>query len=429
MNRNKFAPQLASRFEAAHAAAGRADDTVAVVLAGGKGARLEPLTRRVCKPALPFGAHYRSIDFSLSNCVNSGIGRVGVATQHKPEALLRHIERVWSDVVTGPEHFIAPWASDERAPGIGYRGTADAVYRNLELIESLGCRLVLILAGDHVYQMDYRPMLEQHCARGAAATIGCVEVPVEDAHQLGVVSVDGDDRILQFVEKPKTRAEIPGSGCSRVLASMGIYVLDADFLARVLRFDAVSATSGHDFGRDIIPRLVREADAFAYRFRTADGAQPAYWRDIGTTAAYWRAHMELLDPSPRVRLDDPAWPLPASDERTTTMRRASKFDAVGGLLVAGDCKVDGTLRRSVLFAGVEIGRGAEVADAVILPGAIVGARCRLRGVIVDSHCRVPDGTVIDRTARGTLPIERTQPSVLTTDDARDVLVEPGYAAA
>jgi glucose-1-phosphate adenylyltransferase len=410
-------------------AAALADDTVAIVLAGGKGARLDPLTRHICKPALPFGAYYRSIDFSLSNCANSGIGRVGIATQHKPEALVRHIDRVWRDVVTEPGHFIEPWPSAERAPGVGYRGTADAVYCNLSVIESLGRGLVLILAGDHVYQMDYRPMLEQHCARGAAATIGCVEVPVEDAHQFGVLSIDDNDRIAQFVEKPKTRAEIPGSDSSRVLASMGIYVFDADFLARALRLDAVSPTSGHDFGSDIIPRLVREAEAFAYRFRTPDGAQPAYWRDIGTTAAYWRAHMELLGPSPRVRLADPAWPLPASFERRTRMRRASKREAVGGLLVGGDCKVDGTLRRSVLFDGVEIGRGAEVADAVILPRATVGARCRLRGVIIDSGCRVPDGTVIDRTARGTVPVELIQPSVLTAGDVRDVFAEPGYAAA
>jgi hypothetical protein len=197
-----------------------ADDTVAVVLAGGKGTRLHPLTRDICKPALPFGAGYRSIDFSLSNCLNSGIGQVGVATQHKPDALLEHLERVWGDAVTGPQQSIAPWRAETSAPGDGYRGTADAVYRNLHLIEELGRRLVLILAGDHVYQMDYRPMLEQHCERGATVTIGCIEVPTEDAHQFGVLTTDDEDRIRRFVEKPRTRAEIPGKTCDRVLASM-----------------------------------------------------------------------------------------------------------------------------------------------------------------------------------------------------------------
>ena len=391
-----------------------ADDTVAVVLAGGKGTRLEPLTRKICKPALPFGAGYRSIDFSLSNCVNSGIGRVGVATQHRPEALLDHLERVWGDVVTDPRHFITPWRAETRAPGLGYCGTADAVYRNLPIIEDLDRRLVLILAGDHVYQMDYRPMLEQHCERGAAVTIGCIEVPTDDAAQFGVLTIDGDGRIDRFVEKPKTRAEVPGGDRGRVLASTGIYVFDADLLARALRLDALSAASNHDFGRDVLPRLIRDADAFAWPFRAADGAQPAYWRDIGTIAAYWRAHMDLLGPAPRLRLDDPDWPLAAA-------RRASRMIVAGATaddsLIASTSTVRGTVQRSVVFGGAEIRRGAEVMDTVVLPGAVVSLGCRLRGVIVDSGCRVPEGTVIDRSAGGAVPIERLKPMVLTGDVA------------
>src|SRR5512139_748540 len=296
------------------------EDTVAVVLAGGKGTRLEPLTREVCKPALPFGAGYRSIDFSLSNCVNSGIGRVGVAIQHKPEALLDHLGRVWGDAVTDPRHFIEPWHSKTRAPGLGYCGTADAVYRNLPIIEDLDRRLVLILAGDHVYRMDYRPMLEQHVERGAAVTIGCVEVPSEDARQFGVLTIDDHGRIDRFVEKPQTRAEAPGGDRERVLASMGIYVFDADLLSRALRLDALSATSNHDFGSDVLPRLIRDADAFAYAFRAADGLQPAYWRDIGTIDAYWRAHLDLLGPAPRLRLDDREWRLPAAGRAPRMIR-------------------------------------------------------------------------------------------------------------
>jgi glucose-1-phosphate adenylyltransferase len=417
----------------AHASAAEnllADDTVAIVLAGGKGTRLDPLTRHVCKPALPFGAGYRSIDFSLANCVNSGIRRVGVATQHKPEALLSHLDGIWRNVVTDPRHFISPWPAQERAPGIGYRGTADAVYRNLEVIEELGRRLVLILAGDHVYKMDYRPMLAQHCERGAAVTIGCVEVPLDDAHQFGVLSTDHHSRIDRFVEKPKTRAEIPGG--DRVLASMGIYVFDADLLARVLRLDAFSSGSGHDFGRDVLPWLIREADAFAWQFRASDGVQSAYWRDIGTIDAYWRAHMELLGPSPRVCLDDPDWPLPAVGDAPRTIGHRDDSKQRGALedsLIAGGCTVGGTVEHSVLFEGVEVRRGAKIIDAVILPRAVIGAGCRLRGVIVDSGSRIPDGTVIDRSACGTVPIERLKPAVLIADDAKDSLAGFAYALA
>jgi glucose-1-phosphate adenylyltransferase len=395
-----------------------ADDTVAVVLAGGKGTRLEPLTREICKPALPFGGGYRSIDFSLSNCVNSGIRRVGVATQHKPAALLDHLERVWGDVVTGPEHFVAPWRAETRAPGSGYRGTADAVYRNLAVIEELDRRLVLILAGDHVYRMDYRPMLEQHCERGAAVTIGCVEVPAEDARQFGVLTLDDRGRIDRFVEKPETRAEIPGGDSGHVLASMGIYVFDAELLARALRLDALSATSNHDFGRNVLPRLIRDADAFAWTFRTADGVQPAYWRDIGTVDAYWRAHMDLLGPSPRVRLDDPEWPLPAAGRAPRMGGAAESGGAAEDCLIAASATVKGTAQRSVVFDGAEIRRGAEVVDSVILPGAVIGSGCRLRGVIVDSGSRISDGTVIDRSAGNTVPIARLTPTVLTGNVAK-----------
>jgi len=406
-----------------------ADDTVAIVLAGGKGTRLGPLTRHLCKPALPFGAGYRSIDFSLANCVNSGIRRIGVATQHKPEALLSHLDGVRRNVVADPRHFLSPWPAQERAPA-GYRGTADAVYRNLEVIEALDRRLVLILAGDHVYKMDYRPMLAQHCERGAAVTIGCVEVPVDDAHQFGVLSTDNNGRIDRFVEKPQTRAEIPGD--DRVLASMGIYVFDTDLLARVLRLDAFSTGSSHDFGRDVLPRLIREADAFAWQFRGADGVQTAYWRDIGTVDAYWRAHMDLLGPSPCIRLDDPDWPLPAVgdaprtiDHRAGTKQRGAAEDS----LLARDCTVGGTVQRSVLFEGVEVRRGAEVSDAVILPRAVIGAGCRLRGVVVDSGSRIPDGTVVDRSVCGTVPIDRLKPAVLTAADAKDPLPAFAYAVA
>lgn len=391
-----------------------AGDTVAVILAGGRGTRLRPLTRHICKPALPFGGAYRNIDFSLANCVNSGIARIGVATQHQPRVLLGHLERVWGASATAREPFIAAWRGEECAPGVGYCGTADAVYRNLDTIERLGRRLVLVLAGDHVYQMDYRPMLERHCARGAVVTVGCVEVPVQEAREFGVLSVDRTGRIDRFVEKPKTLRELPEPDASHVPASMGIYVFEAEFLAHVLRLDALNPASSHDFGADILPRLIRESEAYAYRFAALDGGS-AYWRDIGTIAAYWRAHMELLEPSSPLRLDDPDWPLPASGSARAICTDGNHAAAVQSL-IARHATIRGRVRRSVLFEGVEIQRGADVADSVVLPNAVVEAGCRLRGVIVDSGCRVPRGTVLDRSLDGALRAARLQPAVLTADD-------------
>jgi len=288
---------------------GFTQDTTAVVLAGGKGTRLGPLTRHLCKPALPFGGSYRNIDFSLSNCVNSNIRRIGIATQHKPEALLRHIDEVWSRHARRTGEFIEAWPSETRAPVTGYRGTADAVFRNLDLIERQRRGLVLVLAGDHVYQMDYRPMLAFHRSRRADVTVGCLEVPAGEASQFGVLSVNSEDKIDRFVEKPKTLADLPQQ--DTVLASMGIYVFEAEFLVRVLRRDAASRTSSHDFGGDILPSLLRASRLYAYRFMTDNGRKPGYWRDVGTPAAYWRAHLELLDETPSLSLDDAFWPLPS----------------------------------------------------------------------------------------------------------------------
>jgi glucose-1-phosphate adenylyltransferase len=394
-----------------------AKDTVAVVLAGGKGTRLGALTRDVCKPALPFGATYRNIDFSLSNCVNSGICRIGVATQHKPELLLRHLDELWRGAVNGPGQFVTAWPAEERAPAHRYRGTADAVFRNLEAIERLECRFVLVLAGDHVYQMDYRPMLAYHCERQADVTVGCVEVEVDEASQFGILSGDRRSRIDRFIEKPKTVDMLPDDDC--VLASMGIYVFDPHFLTDILRRDAFSSRSCHDFGRDILQNLVRDTRVFAYPFREDDGDQPAYWRDVGTPAAYWRAHLELLDSSPSLRLDESLWPLPAADKApklTAFHARAHGQASAGRSLVADDCVVGGTVRRSVLFSRVHVSEHALVENSVVLPGAVIGRACRLQGVIIDSDCRVPDGTVIESAQRGHAPDEREEPIVVTAED-------------
>jgi len=392
------------------------DETCAVVLAGGKGERLGALTRDVCKPALPFGGAHRNIDFSLSNCLNSGIRRIGVATQYKPQVLLRHLESVWSGRVTGPDQFIAAWPAETHAPAWGYRGTADAVFRNLDIIESTGCRRVLVLAGDHVYKMDYRPLIAYHRACRADVTVGCVKVPVEEARQFGILSMDNVGRVDGFIEKPKTVDGLAVDAGHCVLASMGVYVFEAEFLARALKCDARRNGSGHDFGADILPRLIRAARVFGYTFNDAPNGVAAYWRDVGTPSAYWRAHMDLLGPCPALRLDDVDWPIACATGATISTTR---YSGVGRnestALIGSDCDIRGVVRHSVLFPGVAIGADAEVANSLILPGAAIGNGCRLRGVIVDSDCRVPDGTVIECAWPNASKANQAEPVVLTAE--------------
>jgi glucose-1-phosphate adenylyltransferase len=331
--------------------------------------------------------------------------------------LLKHIDELWRGAVNGPGQFVKAWPAEERVPVHGYRGTADAVFRNLDAIERLESRLVLVLAGDHVYKMDYRPMLEYHCEHSADVTVGCVQVEVDEASQFGILSVDPRGRIDRFIEKPKTVAELPDG--DRVLASMGIYVFDTHFLADVLRRDAFSSRSRHDFGGDILPNLIRDARVFAYPFRAPDGDQPAYWRDVGTPAAYWRAHLELLDDSPSLHLDDSQWPMPVARKAPTLMAsraRSNRETSVGRSLVADDCVIGGTVRRSVLFSGVHVSERAFIENSVILPGAVIGSSCRLHGVIVDGDCRIPDGTVIESAWRGHASKEREEPIVVTAED-------------
>jgi glucose-1-phosphate adenylyltransferase len=378
-----------------------ADRTVAVVLAGGKGTRLDPLTRNTCKPALPFGGTYRCIDFSLSNCVNSGIRTIGVATQYKPDALLAHLWTHWNSAAVGDDPVVHAWRAEERTERFGYCGTADAVYRNLASIPDWKDSLVLVLAGDHIYKMDYRPMVEAHVARKAAVTIGCIEEPVEDARQLGVLAVGDDGRVERFVEKPRSLAEVSSATGDSALASMGIYVFDAAFLARILPFDSAQPASGHDFAVDILPRLIEGARAYSYEFRGPCGTAQAYWRDVGTLGAYWRAHMELLGPTPLLTLDDPRWPIgrvAATPRIISPLTTTAGGGTVEDSIVPAKCNIAGQVLRSVLFDDVEIGGGAQVAEAVVLPGAVIGAGSRLRGVIVDAGHRVPDGTVLERFA-------------------------------
>jgi len=401
------------------------DQTLAVVLAGGKGTRLGALTREVCKPALPFAAAYRNIDFSLSNCVNSGIRRIGVATQHKPDVLHRHLDTVWRLRGHRAQYFIEPWAAEERAPIWGYRGTADAIYRNLEVIEKLGSRRVLVLAGDHVYKMDYRPLLEHHHRHRADVTVGCVEVAIGEAHQFGIVSIDDAGLIERFIEKPKTSDELPSGAGPRVRASMGIYVFETDFLARVLRRDARMNDSGHDFGGDILPRILRTARVSAYPFCDAPRGGAAYWRDVGTPGAYWRAHMDLLGSNPQFRLDEPRWPVAGEgDAPVRTARYAGSEPKGAAALIAQGCFIQGRVRHSVLFPGVIVEAGADVAESVILPGAMIGRGCRIRGVVVDGGCHIPDHTIVDRACARDVDTGGDEPIVLTAEDLAAVAPIP-----
>lgn len=402
-----------------------ATQTVAVILAGGEGRRLGALTDNICKPALPFGGTYRTIDFTLANCVNSGIRRIGVATQHKPQVLHEHLDRVWTGAARRHGEFIKAWPATERAPASGYRGTADAVLHNLEIIERLGCSFVLVLAGDHVYKMDYRPMIEYHYRRSADLTIACVEVDASEAYRFGIVSADRFGRVRGFVEKPAIPAGL--ATANRVLASMGVYVFSSKFLATILKRDVFSRESRYDFGGDILPNLAGGATLLAYPFREIDGDRPAYWRDVGTPASYWRAHLELFDVSPGLRLDDPAWPLRTASgpPRFATLRDSTKnSEGRGRLLAAKDCAVEGSVDRSVLFENVRVSKGAQVENCIVLPGAVVGKNCRLRNAIVDSGCNVPAGTVIESERRSDSGDEELQPAVIT---ARNL--SPDFAAS
>jgi glucose-1-phosphate adenylyltransferase len=387
--------------------------TAAVVLAGGKGTRLGALTRRECKPALPFGGRYRNIDFSLSNCVNSGIHRIGVATQYKDASLLRHMAEVWRDPGSGHgDGFVVPW----RAGSSGYSGTADAVFKNWARIEVLDARWVLVLAGDHVYKMDYLPMFERHIASGADVTVGCVEVPVGQASQFGVASIDHADRIVRFQEKPCQPEPLPGRP-DRVLASMGIYLFDREFLGRLLKQDAFAQTSGHDFGRDLIPRLISKADVFAYPYTDDAAVGGGYWRDVGTVPAYWRAHMELLDGVAGFGLDDANWPVRSADgpleDKRFRARAFGQSDHIVNSLLADGCEVDqASVHRSVLCSNVTVAPHARLSNAVVLPNAVIGRDCCLVDVIVDAGVRVPEGTVIGPASHDD---GETMPFLITAD--------------
>jgi glucose-1-phosphate adenylyltransferase len=376
---------------------------MAYVLAGGRGSRLMELTNVRAKPAVYFGGKSRIIDFALSNALNSGIRRIGVATQYKAHSLIRHLQRGWNFFRPERNESFDVLPASQRVSETGwYAGTADAVFQNIDIIEGYGPEFIVLLAGDHIYKMDYGQMLNQHVDQGADVTVGCVEVPRMDATGFGVMAVDAQDRITSFLEKPADPPGMPGDP-DRALASMGIYVFGTRFLIEQLKRDAEDPDSTHDFGRDIIPAIVRGGRAVAHRFsdscvRSASETQ-AYWRDVGTVDAYWEANIDLTDFIPGLDLYDREWPIwtyaeivpPAKFIHDETIRRGQAVSS----LVSGGCIVSGSsIHRSLLFTGVHTHSYATVEGGVVLPYADIGRHARLRNVVVDRGVRIPEGLVV-----------------------------------
>jgi glucose-1-phosphate adenylyltransferase len=371
-------------------------DVLALVLAGGKGSRLGGLTKDMAKPALHFGGQYRVIDFSLSNCINSGIRRVGVLTQYQADPLIRHLQRAWNYLPTSLGEFIEIWPPQQKLGDHWYQGTADAVYQNIDAIMRLQPKLVLVLAGDHVYQMDYRRMIETHLASGADVTVACSEVAVDDASRFGVMTVDRQCRVHAFDEKPVAphgMRERP----ERALVSMGIYLFETQTLIRELCQNATDVAQGHDFGHDVIPRLIRTRTVVAHRFCDDDG-RPHFWFDIGTLDAYHDAHMALLDVNPRLDLHADDWTIRAmcGNGRPSRIFDQGKFRAsVANTLLSAGCEIAGAaVIHSAISENVRIGAGSLVAKSVVLPDAVIGEDCRIERAIIDAGCVIPAGTVI-----------------------------------
>ena len=377
-------------------------NTFAIVLAGGRGSRLHELTDWRAKPAVPFGGKFRIIDFTLSNCVNSGVRRVGVATQYKAQSLIRHLQLGWSflDGRLGEFIEIMP-AQQQVSESHWYQGTADAVFQNLREIRHANPEYVLVLSGDHVYRMDYGRILAAHVERQADLTVACLEVPLKDATGFGVMAVDDAGRIVKFEEKPANPPSMPGNP-DMALASMGIYVFNARFLFEQLRRDADDPKSTHDFGKDVIPHCVRRYRTFAQNFADScvvEAGKPAYWRDVGTLDAYWEANMDLVQVTPHLNLYDDYWPLwtwqpqspPAKFVFDDDTRRGQAVDS----MVSGGCIVSGaTVRRSMLFSGVVVHSYSLVEDSIVLPNVEIGRDCVLKKCIVDRDCKLPNGTRI-----------------------------------
>ena len=374
-------------------------DTLALVLAGGQGSRLHELTAWRAKPGLHFGGKYRIIDFPLSNCLNSGIRRIGVLTQYKAHSLIRHLIHGWSWFRASKREFIEILPASQRVGGEWYRGTADAIYQNLDIIRTHSPSFVLVLAGDHIYKMDYGPFLAAHADREADMTVSCVEVPLEEAAgELGVMTVDKTGRVIAFDEKPAKPNSVPGKP-GICLASMGNYIFNTDFLYEQLIKDADTLESKHDFGRNIIPSIIKDYRIYAYPFRDPASGQQAYWRDVGTLDAYWSANMELVSVSPQLNLYDTDWPINTHQSQSPPAKFIFDEESRRGMavqsMVSGGCVISGAvLRGSLLFSRARVDEHSVVNDSVVLPDVIIGKDCRVSRAIIDRGSIIVDGSVI-----------------------------------
>lgn len=379
-----------------------AQEAMAFVLAGGRGSRLLELTDVRAKPAVYFGGKTRIIDFALSNALNSGIRRIGVATQYKAHSLIRHLTQAWTFLrKERNEGFDILPASQRIDEDSWYQGTADAVYQNIDIIEGYAPKYIVILAGDHIYKMDYEVMLWQHVSTGADITLGCIEVPRMEATGFGVMHVDKDDRIIDFIEKPADPPAMPDNP-DMALASMGIYVFETTCLLDILREDAANPHSSHDFGKDIVPNLVKNGKAIAHRFTQScvtNNEKAHYWRDVGTVDAYWEANIDLTATVPELNLYDQNWPIWTYNEITAPAKfvhdePGRRGEAISSM-VSGNCIISGaSLHSSLLFTGVKVRSFSTISHSVILPQVIVGRHVRLSNVVVDRGVMIPDGMVI-----------------------------------
>jgi glucose-1-phosphate adenylyltransferase len=372
--------------------------TLAMIMAGGRGERLKGLTENRCKPATPFGGKFRIVDFVLSNCVNSGIRKIALLTQYKGQSLIQHVQRGWSYLRGEFGEFIDVIPAQQQIGKQWYRGTADCVYQNLDYVRSHHPRHVLVLAGDHIYKMDYGPMIAYHVEKGADITVGVVEVPVPDAREFGVLSVTEWNRVTKFAEKPPSPEHMPGNP-DVALASMGIYVFNTQLLEQLLAEDAADETSAHDFGRNIIPKAIDKLQIFAYPFRNVRTRAQNYWRDVGTVDAFYEANLELVHVSPELNVYDEEWPIwtyqvqqpPAkfvlADEGRTGM-------AVNSLVAGGSIISGAVIRESLLFSAVRVEERSVVERSVIMPGVHIGSGCTIRNAIIDEHCDIPAGMQI-----------------------------------
>ena len=373
-------------------------NTVALVLAGGKGSRLKALTEWRAKPAVPFGGKFRIIDFPLSNCINSGIRKISVVTQYKSHSLQRHLQRGWGFLSGQFGEFLEVLPAQQRTGEGWYEGTADAVYQNLDIIRHYNPEFILILAGDHIYKMDYGKMIAAHVAKGADITVGCIPVPLDEASAFGVMSVDEEHRIVEFSEKPEHPKPMP-SDDTQALASMGIYVFSAQYLRDLLVNDAKNQQSTHDFGHDLIPKIIEDANAFAFPFLNGNTSASGYWRDVGTIDAYWEANIDLANLQPELNMYDKNWPIWTEQEQLAPAKFVFDDEQRRGMavdsLVSGGCLITGsTVRHSVLFSNVRVHSFSIVEDSVILPDVEIRRNCRIKKCVIDKGTVIPEGTVI-----------------------------------